>query len=86
MVNLSQPGNKASHSGLFRVIHAQQHAPEHYVTVLYGETFRPCKECLNKVRFEGAISAVHVNAHPFSRVIASILEVVSSNYGHARPQ
>jgi hypothetical protein len=65
MVNLSQPGNKAPHSGLFKVVHAQQHTPEHYVTVLYGETFPPCKECLNKVRFEGVISAVHMNAHPF---------------------
>lgn len=65
MANLLQPGCKAPCSGLFKVIHAQQHAPEHYVTVIYGETLPPCKECLLEVRFEAAISAVNMITHPF---------------------
>ncbi|HXY07887.1 MAG TPA: hypothetical protein VEI52_08525 [Terriglobales bacterium] len=63
------PGNKALCSGLYKVIHARQHAESHYVIVLFGETFPSCTECSHHVRFELAMSAVHVNAHPhFARV------------------
>ena len=64
-----QPGNKALSSGVYKVIHARQHAESHYVILLFGEILPPCMECLQAVRFELAVSAVHVNAHPrFARV------------------
>jgi hypothetical protein len=64
-----QPGNRALRSGVYKVIHAQQHAESHYVIVLLGEIFPPCVECSYQVRFELAIPAVHVKAHPhFARV------------------
>ena len=59
-----QPGNKAFCSGVYKVIHAQQHAESHYVIVLVGEIFPACVECSHQVRFELAISAVHVDRHP----------------------
>ena len=65
MANLLQPGSTAPYSGVFKVIHAERHAPDHYVIALYGETFPGCKDCLGKVRFEAAISAVYIKAHPF---------------------
>ena len=65
MGNVFKPGVKSSASGVYRVIHARHHAPAHYVTVLYGETFPLCKECSDGVTFELAMSAVHVNAHAF---------------------
>jgi hypothetical protein len=64
-----QPGNKAFCSGVYKVIHARQHAESHYVILLFGEIFPPCMECSQAVRFELAIAAVHANAHPrFARV------------------
>jgi hypothetical protein len=64
-----QPGNKALCSGVYKVIHARQHAESHYVIVLFGGIFPPCLECSQHVRFELAVSTVHVNARPhFARV------------------
>ena len=64
-----QPGSKSFCSGVYKVIHARQHAESHYVILLFGEIFPPCTECSQAVRFELAVSAVHVNAHPrFARV------------------
>jgi hypothetical protein len=59
-----EAGNRASSSGVYKVIHARQHAEPHYVTVLYGDTFPTCLECRHRVRFDLAIAAVHINAHP----------------------
>ena len=64
-----QPGSKAFCSGVYKAIHARQHAESHYVILLFGEIFPPCTECSQAVRFELAVAAVHVNAHPrFARV------------------
>lgn len=32
-------GETATHSGVYRVIHANSHTPAHYVIALYGDTF-----------------------------------------------
>jgi hypothetical protein len=34
-----QAGDSIEHSGVYRVVHAGNHAPEHEVTVLYGKRF-----------------------------------------------
>src|SRR5437016_11045748 len=62
-VMILEPGLKAPSSGIFKVIHAKNHTPTHYVTALYGETLPRCHQCLAGVRFELVIRAVHVKAH-----------------------
>jgi hypothetical protein len=59
-----RPGNQASHSGGYKVIHAEDHAPPHHITVLVGEAFPLCLQCSDQVTFELFVSAVHVNEHP----------------------
>ena len=56
-------GDKAAFSGVYKAVHDKDHIPAHYVTAFYGEIFPSCIECTNRVRFEIALSAVHVYAH-----------------------
>jgi hypothetical protein len=58
-------GDKAPTSGIYKAVHAMNHGEAHYVTALYGDTFPFCLECHDNVRFELAVSSVHVNAHPY---------------------
>jgi hypothetical protein len=63
-----RPGTEVLSTGVYKAVHARQHAPAHYVIALSGETFPTCSECSTEVRFELAISATHVMSHPqFSR-------------------
>jgi hypothetical protein len=64
MADSFAPGQRAPASGVYRTTHKHEHIISHYVTMLYGETFPPCLECSASVRFELALSAVHINAHP----------------------
>jgi hypothetical protein len=48
----------------YKRVHAGQHVSPHYVTAVFGDTFPPCVDCSDNVRFELALSAVHVKAHP----------------------
>ena len=57
-------GDKAPTTGVYKTVHAGQHVPAHYVTALFGDTFLPCLDCSDNVRFELALSAVHLKAHP----------------------
>ena len=41
-----------------------KHALPHYVTALYGDTFPACLECVDGVRFELAVVAGYIGAHP----------------------
>ena len=42
MPEILEPGDRAPSSGLYKVVHAGQHALPHYVTALYGDTFPAC--------------------------------------------
>lgn len=65
-------GDVAPCSGVFRAVHALDHAAPHYVIAFYRDTFPPCVECSDEVRFELAISAVYVKTHPaFERRLAN---------------
>ena len=57
MPEILEPGDRAPSSGLYKVVHAGQHAPPHYVTALYGDIFPKCLECVDEVRFELAVVA-----------------------------
>ncbi len=64
MPEILEPGDRAPSSGLYKVVHAGNHALPHYVTALYGDIFPACLECLDGVRFELAIAAGYIGAHP----------------------
>lgn len=64
MPNTYSPREKAPSSGLYVVTHPDKHAEKHYVTVLQGDAFPSCLGCSHRVRFELAISAAYVYAHP----------------------
>ena len=63
MADVIKPGDRAVFSGVYQVIHGEEHAQAHYVTVVCGDVFPSCQTCMNKVRFEIALSAVHVKVH-----------------------
>ena len=64
MPKILEPGDRAPDSGVYKVVHARQHAQPHYVTVLYADIFPTCLECSDGVRFELEILAANINAHP----------------------
>jgi hypothetical protein len=64
MLEAFEAGKKIPESGVYKVLHAKQHVPPHHVTALYGDIFPACHKCLGRVRFELAISAPHIKAHP----------------------
>lgn len=64
MADMFRAGDSAPCSGVFKVIHSLHHAEPHYVIALYRDTFPPCVECTDEVRFELAIAAVYVKTHP----------------------
>jgi hypothetical protein len=64
MPEILEPGDRVPSSGLYKVVHAGKHALPHYVTALYGDTFPPCLECADGVRFELAVVAGYIGAHP----------------------
>ena len=55
-----KPGQKCAASGIYTVIHDQQHAEQHDVTVVYGEPFPPCNHCGPHPRFVAKYLATHV--------------------------
>lgn len=64
MADIFRAGDTAPCTGVFKVVHSLQHAAPHYVIALYRDTFPPCLECTDEVRFELALSAVYVKTHP----------------------
>jgi hypothetical protein len=57
------PGQQVPKSGMYNVEHDLVHRDRHQVTCLYGETFPPCRQCGNNVRFTLAVAAIHVSSH-----------------------
>ena len=64
MSEILEPGDRVPSSGLYKVVHAGQHALPHYVTALYGATFPACLDCVDGVRFELAVVAGYIGAPP----------------------
>jgi len=64
MPEVFRVGQKVPTTGVYETVHAHEHVPAHYVTALSGDTFPACLECSDEVRFELALSAIHVRAHP----------------------
>lgn len=64
MTHIFKAGEKVSTTGVYKAVHAGQHIEAHYVTAVFGDTFSPCLDCADNIRFELALSVVHINAHP----------------------
>ncbi len=62
-----KPGDECKQSGIYRVIHDQNHTREHEVTCVYGKKFPPCNHCGHHVRFVLERAAIHIDAHDHFR-------------------
>jgi hypothetical protein len=49
--NAYWPGEQISKSGVYSVVHTNNHTPTHDVTILREGAFPPCNECGNRVYF-----------------------------------
>src|SRR5260370_23535206 len=47
-----KPGDTVEHSGVYLVLHDEEHTQSHEVTVVFGKRFPPCNLSLLKTRFE----------------------------------
>jgi len=54
-----RPGDPASESGIYKVVHASHREP-HTVTAIEGEIFPACRHCKGNVRFVLIADAPHV--------------------------
>jgi hypothetical protein len=64
MEDVFQPGDKVPRSGVYRVMHARNHAPRHEVTVVYGRDFPLCNACGRQARFVLLRPARVVDSNP----------------------
>lgn len=58
-----KPGELVEVSGIYRVVHDNNHAQPHEVTSVKGEPFPPCHRCSHGVRFILARQTIHVKEH-----------------------
>ena len=58
-----KPGKKVPQSGIYDVLHDNEHRQKHQVTCIYGEHFPPCNHCGKGVTFRLARMAIHVINH-----------------------
>jgi hypothetical protein len=57
------PGEKVLKSGIYRVVHDENHAEPHEVTCVASEPFPPCRNCGGAARFTLVRAAHHVTDH-----------------------
>jgi hypothetical protein len=65
MANVLQAGESVTFSGVYKVVHSAQHRDAHFVLALRGETYLGSLRGSDQVKFQLALSAVHVVTHPF---------------------
>ena len=63
MSETSKPGDKVMRSGIYTVLHDEEHAENHEVTCVAGRTFPPCNGCEGEVRFTLVRAAHNVSKH-----------------------
>jgi hypothetical protein len=65
MANVLLAGESVPFSAVYKVVHSAQHRQAHFVLALRGETYPGCSRCSDQVKFQLALSAIHVVTHPF---------------------
>jgi hypothetical protein len=63
MAELFKPGAKVKKSGIYAVVHDDNHADAHEVTCVSGKVFPSCGECGEDVRFRLVKHAVLIGRH-----------------------
>ncbi len=63
MSDIYKPGDKVKRSGIYAVLHDDDHEENHEVTCVAGKTFPPCNGCEGEVRFTLVRAAHHVMRH-----------------------
>jgi hypothetical protein len=56
-----KPGQKCKQSGIYSVVHDENHTQPHEVTCVNGHTFPPCNHCGKGVKFVLTHPAVHID-------------------------
>ena len=56
-------GSKVPESGVYEVIHDDNHAQRHEVTCIEGKRFPPCRTCGENVEFRLVRAANHIEGH-----------------------
>lgn len=59
-----RPGQRVTKSGIYRVVHEENHIEAHEVTAIIGERFPPCTLCRQHPRFTLERAAHHLDRHP----------------------
>lgn len=57
------PGEKVPKSGIYRVVHDENHESPHEVTCVSDEPFPPCRNCGDAARFALVRAAQHITEH-----------------------
>jgi hypothetical protein len=65
MADVLQAGESVTFSGVYKVVHSGQQSEAYYVLALRGATFPGCLRCADQVKFQLALSAIHVVTRPF---------------------
>jgi hypothetical protein len=56
-------GSHVPQSGIYEVIHQDNHAQRHEVTCVKGKRFPPCRTCRKDVEFRLVRAAIHIESH-----------------------
>ena len=56
-----KPGDTVEHSGVYLVLHDEEHAQSHEVTVIFGKRFPLCNHCGHHPRFIAVRLAQHID-------------------------
>jgi hypothetical protein len=68
MADAFKPGEKVKKSGIYTVLHDDDHAENHDVTCISGKVFPLCGECETGVRFRLKHHAQHIAKHEHFKV------------------
>lgn len=58
-----KPGEIITQSGIYKVIHDNNHHEDHEVTLIKNHTFPPCNHCGKHPRFVLVRAAIHISSH-----------------------
>jgi hypothetical protein len=59
-----RPSQKIPKSGIYGVVHTNNHAVRHEVTLIGGRDFPPCNDCGEHVYFTLVMAAQYINNNP----------------------
>lgn len=67
MMTVHREGSVVPESGIYDVIHDNQHAQRRQVTCIKGNRFPPCRTCNKDLEYRLVKAAIHIADHPMLR-------------------